>query len=250
MQTVQVKFLDKGLAARFEDGVGVLEISRATALQEAGKVRILPQVELKKPAVPTSAEVNTITHDHPNIEIETIVPFEPGRQVGYAYNRAMARVKDWALILDHDVYLVNPLWYQMCLSVIETAGHDAGWITCYTNRIGCAHQVAPGVDTENHDMKYHRFMAKQLYDANGMSIIDLSKTKRLLSGVFILTHRKAWDDAGGFKEDSFFAVDNEYHSKLVSCGYKILLMSGLYVYHGYMRETLRPYFTLNGGGTR
>jgi GT2 family glycosyltransferase len=175
--------------------------------------------------------------------IQVMIPYEPGCNVGWAYNRAMREVDGWALIIDHDILMVNPLWYDMCLAAIEQVGNEAGWLTCYTNRIGCPLQVAPSVNTENHDIGYHRDFAKALYRRHGNELLDHTHEKHRYSGLFILTHKKAWEKVGGFKEDSFFHIDVDYCTKLRQAGFKTMLMSGLYVYHGYFRETLHPFFT-------
>lgn len=168
--------------------------------------------------------------------IDIRIPYEPGKQLGSAYNRAMETVEDWVLFLDHDVLLLNPNWYNACLAAIETVGHDAGWITCVTNRIGCRRQksVPPG---DHDDIVKHLAYAKQLWNVHGNKLEQEIGTQSPFSGFFILTHKKAWQDVGGFK-DGFTTVDNDYHKRLHQAGYALYVMPGIYVYHVYTRKGL------------
>ena len=184
-------------------------------------------------------ELNTLS-------IPVYIPWCDYGQIGKAYNMFMEKyVEDWVIFIDHDVMLVNPLWHDICINAVNTIGHKAGWITCFTNRIGCKFQKAPGVDTKNDDMKYHRAYAKDLYRMNKGKIKDLTIAKGgRYSGMFILTHKQAWLDSGGFNENiGFFNVDCRYFTALKNSGYRVYRMDDLYVYHGYFREVLKPFFT-------
>jgi GT2 family glycosyltransferase len=147
---------------------------------------------------------------------------------------------EWVLIIDHDILLLNPLWYSICQRAIrENPG--AGWFTCYTNRIGCKLQRVDGV--QNNDIEAHRILAKHIYDMNRGMVLDCTNRPGNFSGFFILTRKTAWEKCGKFREDSFFAVDEDYCQKLRRTGYKVCIMQDLYVFHGYWRETLTPYFS-------
>ena len=171
--------------------------------------------------------------------IEVRIPYEPGC-LGKSYNDIMRDTKDWALILDHDVYVaLNPHWYTMCQEAIEKVGHAAGWITCKTNRIGTtSSQRYRNPDypycKDPDDIVYHTTVAHRLYKQYGNTLIDFTKTGQF-SGFFILTHKEAWSKAGGFVEipGKFLGIDTAYYRAVRKAGYKLILMPGLYVYHIY-----------------
>ena len=178
------------------------------------------------------------------MHIETIIPFEPRQRLGFALKRAFEKVDDWALVLDHDVFLsLNPLWYEICLNAIKKLGYQAGWITCYTNNIGCPLQKnhLHGADSaESTDMKYQFYIAEDLYKKNRGQILDITNEikKHPLSGFFMLTHRQAFDrvmEQFELKDDKFIGFDTWFSARLVELGYKIYIMQDLYVYHGYKR---------------
>lgn len=168
--------------------------------------------------------------------MEIRIPYKQDKQLGQAYNEAMETVKDWVLFLDHDVLILCPDYYDACLAAIDKVGHKAGWITGVTNRIGCPHQKMKDAP-KNDDIIKHIEYARKLWDEHNNDII-LFDMKTNLSGFFMLTHKKAWEDVGGFA-DGFLGVDNRYCNALVEAGYDIYLMPGIYCYHLY---TLKKYF--------
>lgn len=192
--------------------------------------------------MPTTEQLNTLPPRTNNTRITVVTPFEPGRHVGYACNRAMEEAKsEWVLILDHDVVILNPYWYSICQHAIESTS-KVGWFSCYTNRIGCKLQLHP-IYSQNNDIALHRHEAKRMYDMNRGKILDCTNRPGNFSGFFILTSKTAWNTCGKFREDSFFAVDEDYCKKLRRSGYKVCIMQDLYVFHGYWRETITPFFS-------
>lgn len=167
------------------------------------------------------------------MNIDVRIPYDSNRDVGAAYNRALATVEDWVLFIDHDVFLVNDMWHAICQDAIKSLGHRAGWISCRTNAVACPHQVIKG-HLKNHDLGYHMEIAKNLEMAYPGVYTDVTDVIVPLSGFFILTHRKAWQNAGGFPE-GFPGIDNEYHRRLAKAGYRIFIMEELYCYHRYKR---------------
>ena len=183
--------------------------------------------------------------------LPVIVPFKEDKQIGRAYNREMERLDDmgWAILMDYDVMIMNPHWHEICDHAIERVGDRAGLITCFTNRIGCKIQVAPGVDPENFDMMYHRDIARQLWETRRHALRDHTETRGCrFSGMFMLTSKSAWKRVGGFKTDSFFHVDVDYYDKVKKLGLRTYLMEDLYVFHMYLREVLSPFFTEDPNG--
>lgn len=169
------------------------------------------------------------------------IPYEPNKELGKAYNLAMESVNDWVLFMDHDILHLNPYYHDVCLAVIEKIGHEAGWVTCMTNRIACEAQwdrEAP----KNDDVMQHMKHAKKRWKEYGPELTEMNgdmthKGRRFagFSGFFMLTHKQAWKKVGGFK-DGFLGVDNDYYEKLIKNGYKTYVMPGIYVYHIYRNK--------------
>lgn len=171
--------------------------------------------------------------------MDIIIPYFEDMQLGRAYNLAMERVKDWVLFVDHDLMLpLNPYYFTACKNAINELGHKAGWITCKTNKIACEVQRMNGAPQEDNMIKHMKF-AKRLWTEHGMSYtICNNGNKRKgtpFSGFFMLTHKKAWEDVGGFK-DGFLGVDNDYYYKLIKNGYDTYVLNGVYVYHLYHQK--------------
>lgn len=170
------------------------------------------------------------------------MPYEPEQKLAYAYNRTMATAPaEWVLILDHDLFICNPFWYEMCLGAIENAPKDAGWITAVTNRIGNPAQRAisrNGLEIpDNENLEEHCAYAQALYKEWGN---DLLRCKGAMSGFFILTNRTAWRKAGGFdeKRKRLLGVDNRYSHSLSVAGFRHYKLPGLYFYHMYRKKSI------------
>lgn len=164
------------------------------------------------------------------------IPYFENMELGKAYNKAMETVEDWILFIDHDLMLpLNPNYYAVCRKAMHELGHKAGWITCKTNRIACKSQIAYGAPKCN-DIINHMGHAKQLWKQHGTKYTKQNNGDKALgapfSGFFMLTHRKAWEDVGGFK-DGFLGVDNDYYHKLIKHDYDTYVLEGIYVYHLY-----------------
>lgn len=170
--------------------------------------------------------------------IDVKLAYEPGRKLARAYNRAMeTATTEWVLLLDWDLFACNPFWYDMSVAAIDRVGHDAGWITCVTNRIGNPGQKMTDAP-QNDDMMAHMQYAKHLYGLYGEEVV---RFKGALSGFFILTNKTAWKAAGGFDEvnrKKLNGVDNNYSRDLQRAGFRLYGMPGLYYYHIYKRKTL------------
>jgi len=174
--------------------------------------------------------------------IHVCVPFEPGRKLAYAYDRAMEDSKaEWVLMYDHDIFLsTNPLWYIMSLNAIkQLEGKKVGWITAKTNRIGNKSQLYP-VPNDNDNLNYHIEIASKLYKKN-KNLLSLVKGNP--SGFFILTNKTACADVGGFDDigKGLSGVDNNYSKKLRAKGYGLYVMEGLYLYHYYKKRKKELY---------
>jgi len=176
--------------------------------------------------------------------IEIKIPYMLNMQLGRAYNELMKSVEDWVLFLDHDVLILNPHYYEVCLGVAQVVGHKAGWVSGVTNAIACEAQLCIDAPKGN-DMIEHMRYAKQRWKKHGPKVVKIGDKKRGMfyknkifagfSGFFMLTHKQAWKDTGGFR-DGFLGVDNQYYKKLIETGYETYVMPGIYMYHLYHQK--------------
>ena len=159
------------------------------------------------------------------------------------------RMKDWLIkkiktLGEHDQYKTNIIasmgkrdaqkyWYNQLEDIIKK-NTDYGLFSSFMNRVGQPFQIPNGIDRNNHDMRYHRNVGKELQNINYDNVIQFPNNAPL-SGVVILISKKTWKDIGGFKE-GFLGVDNTLHRDCINNNIKVGLMLGFYVYHWYRAD--------------
>lgn len=161
--------------------------------------------------------------------ILTMTPFALDRNLGRAYNEAMAALPggSWAIFVDHDAMVgLTREWYRVITDAIAFKP-DAGAFVAVTNRIDAAWQRAEEADRENHDIGYHTRLA--LDRLQRRTLLDITDTKGF-GGVCFALSRAAWAQAGGFA-DGLLCVDHSIHFGLQRCGRRVYLLEALYVYH-------------------
>jgi GT2 family glycosyltransferase len=161
--------------------------------------------------------------------IDVVIPYEPCKLSAVAYNRAMEQAKDWVLILDHDIFLCNPMWYEAALDAVMKLGHKAGWITAVTNRTPCSFQKSQGCPEGSDNLIDHIRWAEKVWEKHGSATIRHDGIG--YTGFWILTHKEAWAKVGKFPETNGFHVDGDYSKALYAHGYETHVMPGVYVYH-------------------
>ncbi len=172
--------------------------------------------------------------------IHTYIPYAPrstDKNIGAVYNNFMAMIPegDWACFLDHDAMFTTLDWYKQLEDIIanlQVSHQDAGLLTTCTNRIGNLEQVIDGVESQNHDLYYHRKIGKQRQIDHGL---QLRECDYLLSGVVMLISKKIWAETQGFS-DGFLGVDNDIDRQIRALGYKSYIMDGVYCYHWYRAD--------------
>lgn len=169
----------------------------------------------------------------PKYKVFHCIPWNSEKCIGKSYNQFMNLIgsNDWGCFIDGDAVHTSSFFGKRIEEVIE-ANPDYPLLTCYTNRIGCPYQIAPNVDKNTNDQRYHRDFGENLWNTNNTKVLDITKNSPL-SGVLILIKKSVWERVGGFKEVGMLSVDNDIHYKLQKTGLKIGLMKGIYVQHWY-----------------
>ena len=148
---------------------------------------------------------------------------------------AMISDDDWACFLDHDAMFTTLDWYKQIEEIIEEISlgdRPVGLLTTCTNRIGNLEQVVAGIESQNHDIYYHRKIGRQRQLEYGKS---LRECDFLVSGIVILISKKVWKKTNGFI-DGFLGVDNNIDQQIRALGYKSYIMDGVYCYHWYRAD--------------
>lgn len=167
--------------------------------------------------------------------IHTYIPYcpkEKEQDLGFAYNNFMEMLSDddWACFLDHDAMFTTNNWYHQLTDIIDTHP-SVGVFSCVTNRIGNIPQRIQGIDRDNHDIRYHRMIGKEL-QSKYYSDLRLDHDYHRISGIVILIKKSVWHKIGKFKS-GFLSVDNDIHNKCIQYNIPVGIMNGVYVYHWY-----------------
>ena len=166
--------------------------------------------------------------------IDVKIPFNERGRLAMAYNRALEQSSsEWVLILDHDVFLCNPYWYNMCLEAITALQVDPKAVcvgcTCGGERHIRTMKQAQWIP--NSDIEYHIEQAKERYLKHGTRLVRIDEHT---AGYFMLLKREVALKIG-FVQDSknrgINNIDVDFGDRLLSAGYHIYSMPGLYIYH-------------------
>ena len=168
---------------------------------------------------------------------ETKIPYGLNGDISGAYNMAMAASNaEWVLLLDQDVFLCNPFWYQICLDAINTTPLNTGLITCMCNPLHGADKRTSEeaqqaeIEIRSTNIEDHIRVAEKLYNKYKSTVQPVTTYK--LAGYFMLVKKSIWE-AVKFRSigTGVLGTDWNYGKMLLSYGYKIYRMPGLYVYH-------------------
>lgn len=165
------------------------------------------------------------------------IPYNVDKNLGKYYNDFMEILPnddDYACFVDGDTIFTTSD-YGSIIHNIVLENPEVGCFTSFTNRVNSIWQIAPGVDIESNDMKYHRDFGRCMQDIYGTKCIDVTDkpNTELLSGLLIMLNKKTWKEIGKFAERKMLGIDNDIHLKLKQHNKKLYLMVGIYLYHWY-----------------
>jgi len=178
--------------------------------------------------------------------IRTFIPYAPkehDRDLAWTYNEYMRGLPSddaWGCFIDHDAVFTTSDWCSQMETIISQ-NPEYSCFTAMTNRAYASWQIPEGVNSINHDIRYHREIGKSLQEANGKRVNDVTGCANLpappptspLSGVVILYQKRAWKQVPFrlMQPGRLTGVDNLLHLDLRDKGFKVGLMTGIYVYH-------------------
>jgi glycosyltransferase involved in cell wall biosynthesis len=159
--------------------------------------------------------------------IDVKIPYEPQNRLAEAYNRAIENSKgDWILLLDHDVLVsLNPLWYDICLEVIESLDENrVGLVTC----------------RECIDVRSDGDLGRSIERCEQHAKLEYQKGLRLrritrpeeVAGYFMIVNWYTWFEVR-FRDvgKGVNKIDHDFARRLLEKNYELYMIEGLWVYH-------------------
>lgn len=174
--------------------------------------------------------------------IDVHIPFDENNRLARAYNRALANgISEWVLFLDHDVFLCNPHWYEMCLEAIHSLQNDPKAVC-----IGCMcggerhKQTMESGFIPTADIDYYIKESIKHYQTYGNLLQQIHEH---VPGYFMLLKREIAREIGFHQvKNTINNIDQDFGNRLLKVGYHIYLMRGLYIYHRRGMKLLKKEF--------
>jgi len=162
--------------------------------------------------------------------ISKFQPFSLTKDIGEEYNAHCEGAKDWILILDYDVLILD---YRAYFLMEKAIYNEPDCIfSCYASRIGYQWQRIWETWSENDSFLHHQKIAKEQADKypNGET-----RPIQTAAGFFLLFHKSYWErnrfqpkmiDSSGRMFDRVFCDEAMKKNK-------VRLIQGIYVWHTY-----------------
>lgn len=174
------------------------------------------------------------------MKIHYVSPFSCEKNIGGAINDAIEAIdyspfEDWIVLTDHDVLWLLPGSKAQVERILAATTYDV--LGCMTNRIRSREQLVGGLFNEDDRIREHIKIAETCRENAGDTI------KECYSGVvaaFMMCFRvSVWEKVGGFEEGTV-TFDSVFCRWARELGYKIGIMSGVYVWHSYRLNQKNP----------
>lgn len=170
------------------------------------------------------------------MKVHITTPYALDKNLGRAYNEAMARVPagDWACLLDHDVLLLTPDAGAILHEYARLATPGM-LLTALTNRVSplSAQQLLNGTVSHNPNLAQH----VRLAEAQRQQLYRVTEVTSHFSGFLMLLPRELWDEVPFTEDLRCLGVDTDYRKRLQARGHAIWRMDGLYCWHSYRLTT-------------
>jgi len=164
--------------------------------------------------------------------VDVRIPYSESGKLADAYNQALQESSaNWILFLDHDVFLANPLWYEIIQNAIEIlSSHDpkAAVIGCRAG--GERHKRTMRQKGEPNDsIEYHIQQSMKRYWEHRNSVVKINEH---VAGYFLLVNKDIAKTVG-FRQvkAGINNIDQDFGARILESGYNIYELPGLYIYH-------------------
>jgi len=172
--------------------------------------------------------------------IYDIIPYSTEKNLGKAYNEAIAALPDdcHVCLRDGDTCWLTPDYGVHLAEYVRL--HPTAVLTCWTNRINeKAEQQFKGTDgiRECSDFKIHLGVATHFT----FDLYDVTPLHGFVSGFCLVFPKSLWqqhkfaekqvyEDRG---PHNLLGVDNDWTNRVRAAGVPVLRMDGLYIWHTY-----------------
>lgn len=159
-------------------------------------------------------------------------PYATDKNIGGALNEFCSMVPDgdWICLQDGDIMYLTPDWGKQISEAVMKHGDRYDLIGCMTNRLARPIQRHQGEFSNDHDIRNHYRIAKDLSEQNWAEVKDITSS-RYIAGMFMLFPKTTWNKVK-FIEDNI-AFDDQFSKGVIRARGRLGLMTGLYVYHLY-----------------
>lgn len=169
------------------------------------------------------------------------VPGAGDKNLGKTLNEHCALVPnddDWILIRDNDTLFAHPFINQQLEDIVNGEGSSYDLLSCYTNRLGLAHQLPYGCMAETDLLKLKR-LADEHFDKYRTEVVP---SPLPTAGLFMLFPKRTWSRvkfAEGLADGPEF-IDHQFANGVLKTGGKIGICKGIFLVHLYrMGKELR-----------
>lgn len=165
------------------------------------------------------------------MQVHICTPYRIDKNLGRAYNEAMARIPDGdsGCFIDYDIQLLTP---DAGVILHEYANRFPGsLLTCFTNRISplSKKQLLGGTISEDSDLRNHIRLA----EVQRSHLYTVRELHRDISGMLMVIPKSLWAEHQFEETGKCLGVDTYYVRRIRAAGKKIYRMNGLYVFHSY-----------------
>lgn len=163
--------------------------------------------------------------------IHILTPYRADKNLGKAYNDAIALLPDDAMIclMDIDCMFLTP--EQPAIIEDYLKQNQNALFTCYTNRVSnlATVQILGGKASDNPNILDHIAIAQDILKYTTSDPILRGE----ISGYLMAFHKKLWIDNKFDEGVGCLGVDTHWSRRVVKSGAPILRMNAIYVWHTY-----------------
>lgn len=156
------------------------------------------------------------------------IPFSFTKDLGKAYNDAMAKVTDdYCILMDYDAMILTPNTLPLVDKYVKS-NPEAALLTGWASRSNPASaQHYPIMNAGN---VLEAIKTAEKLERRPMKVRKITKN---LTGFFMVIKRTTWEKYK-FKEGAgCLGIDTDYWQQLIAGNEKILLMETVYIWHTY-----------------
>lgn len=177
------------------------------------------------------------------MRVHYISPFSVEKNIGLAINEAVRAIRyspdDWFVLTDHDMLWLLPDSKAQVERILRETDYDV--LGCMTNRIRSTEQLIDGFFNQDDHIGNHIILTQLIRNAN----IDSVKECLGALAAFMLCFRvSVWEYVAGFTEESI-TFDTQFCRAARESGFKLGIMTGVYVWHSYRLTSKNPIREIN-----